>query len=180
MPRSSLQEFLNKQQAEKRPPPPEDTGAHGFADEEPQIQTKRGLKISNSKSSIKEVPKIDDFRKRVNEILSQEDEQKKLAFELMSQFQNYLKDKTLDASKDANVRANELKSIENLIDFSRIINSDENQQEDLGTISLFITLYRALFSQRDRINELEYQQTKMAKEVGNLIRQVEKLVSLGK
>lgn len=130
---------------------------------------KVGLKISNAKSTIKsEKPKQEDFRNKVNEILAQEEEQKKIAFALSSKFQTILRDKTLDSSKDNIVRGSEKEIIRDLIDFARIINSDENQEEDLGTISLFITLYRSLLIQRDRINELEFLQTKMNKDMMHL------------
>lgn len=130
---------------------------------------KVGLKINNNKSSVKsEKPKQEDFRNKINEILAQEEEQKRIAFTLSNKFQAILRDKTLDSSKDQTIRDSEKDNIRDLIDFARIINSDENQEEDLGTISLFITLYRSLLIQRDRINELEFLQTKMNKEMISL------------
>lgn len=135
-----------------------------FAEDEIPIK-KGGLKIDNSKSSIKsEKPMMEDFRNNINNILEKEEEQKKIAFELFSRFQSALRDKTLDSLKDVKLREKEKQIIKDLIDFSRIINSDENQEEDLGSISLFITLYRSMLIQRDRINELEFLQTKMSKD----------------
>jgi len=132
-------------------------------DSKTQQVNKRELKINNAKSSIKPVQKTEDFRNKINKILANEDEQKKIAYQVMSNFQNILKDKTLDGAKNEQIRVNELQSIQDLIDFARIINSDENQEEDLGTITLLITLCRALFSQRDRINELEYKLFSLSK-----------------
>jgi len=130
------------------------------------MKRKSGLKINNDKSLFKqEKSQKIDFRQRVNDILKKEDEQKQLSFELNSKYQQILKDKTLDSEKTSSIRDSEKEIIKDLIDFSRIINSDEQQTEDIGTISLLVVLLRNLLLQRDRINELEFVHNKTLKEL---------------
>ncbi len=172
---SSLQKFLQKQQ-----PAVTQQNSEGAFEESTPIVPKRGLKLENpphAKSAT--APKPEDFRNKINEILEKEEEQKELAYKLVSKFQTILKDKTLDSAKDPKVRDEETDSIRDLIDFSRIINSDETKEEDLGTISLFITLLRSFLIQRDRINELEYLQIKMGKEIAALNSRIANLQKSG-
>jgi len=169
---SSVRELLNsKRNAQIAPPPPNSQSAqrNSFNDEDVQYVAKKTVKLDNSKSSVPEnPPKLEDFRTKVNEILSHEEEQKKVAFELTKKFLGLFKDKTLDEQKNPKDRDAEKNIIRDLVDFARIINSDSNQEEDLGTISFLITLARALISERDRANEIEYALVQTKKELATL------------
>lgn len=139
-----------------------------FEDDEnpPQFTPKRTLKITNERSSIKaNASKPEDFRNKIAEILSKEDERNKLAFDLTQKYLAILKNKTLDEAKNIIIRDGEKSSIKDLIDFIRIVNSDENMEENIGTMSLLTTILHCMLLQRDRINELEYQFSKLNREV---------------
>lgn len=142
-------------------------------EDDEKIRPKKGLRINNAKSSIPNpVPKPQDFRDNINKVLSEEEEQKKLAFEIATRFINALKDKTLDANKNVTVREGEKRAVMDMIDFARLINSDETQEENLGTMSIISTLLKAIFIQRDRINESEYRVAKLETELASLGRRL--------
>lgn len=130
---------------------------------------KKGVKITNENSSIKKEDRVKevDFRQRVSEIINEEEEQKKIAYDLIKKYMTAIKSKKLDETKDLKVRESEQKIIKDLIDFSRIVNSnpDENQEDNVGTMFLLTFVLRCLYIQRDRINELEYECNKLRKEI---------------
>jgi len=138
-----------------------------------EIKSKKGLRINNAKSSIPNpIPKPQDFRDNISKVLNEEEEQKKIAFEIANRFINALKDKTLDSNKNVTIRKSEKQAIMDMIDFARLINSDEQQEENLGTMSVVSTLLKAIFIQRDKINENEYKIAKLETELASLGRRV--------
>jgi hypothetical protein len=142
-------------------------------DDDEKIKPKKGLRINNAKSSIPNpVPKPQDFRDNISKVLNEEEEQKRLAFEIANRFINALKDKTLDSNKNVTVRENEKRAIMDMIDFARLINSDETQEENLGTMSIISTLLKAIFIQRNRINEAEYRVAKLETEIASMGRRL--------
>lgn len=139
------------------------------SDDAPVARPAKTVKISNSNSSVPEnIPKPDDFRKNIDKILAQEEEQKRLALQLATIFISVIKDKKLDSAKDPVTRDKEKQSVIDLIDFARLINSDEHQEDNIGTMSLLSTMMRLMIYQRDRLNELEYELHKMSREVSAL------------
>jgi len=146
---------------------------NAFDDDEENVKPKKGLKINNANSSVPDPPpKVQNFRDNINEILNEEEKQKKLAFDIAHRFMMVLKDKTLDANKNVVVRQGEKQSIMDLIDFARLINSDENQEDNIGTMSIISTLIKAVLIQRDRINEIEYKLSKTESEVSSMSRKL--------
>ena len=142
-------------------------------DNDEKIKSKKGLRINNAKSSIPNpVPKPQNFRDNISKILNEEEEQKRLAFEIANRFIGALKDKTLNSNKNVTVRESEKRAIMDMIDFARLINSDETQEENLGTMSIISTLLKAIFIQRDRINETEYRVARLETEVAALGRRL--------
>ena len=122
----------------------------------------KGLKIDNSASALKPAVQVPNFRDKVHEILQNEDLQNKIAGEVVGGFLSVINDKTLDSAKSLDDKNNDRKKIEDLIDFARIANSNEEQESGLGTTTVLIVLCRTLLKQRDRINELEFSLNKLS------------------
>ena len=125
----------------------------------------KSLRIGNAASTVKTPPvKIENFRKRIDQILESEEEQKRTGLILIQSFFKMIDEKTLDATKTAAIRENEKQVIKDIMDFARLLNSDENQvEENYGSMSLFQVLFLSLVKQRDRINTLEYKLEKLSK-----------------
>lgn len=141
---------------------------HSFDDDDVEIVNKKGLKINNAKSEVKLQNPLPNIKKMAEDLLRNEDLQKKISIDLTSRFLSALKDKTLDENKDENLRDEEKKIIAEYANFAKLINADPNQEFDgTGTLSLVVALSRSLFIQRDRINELEYEIVKFKKLLEN-------------
>ena len=129
------------------------------------IQNKK-LRIGNQTSTVKAPPpKVENFRKRIDEILESEEEQKRVGLLLIQSFFKMIEEKKLDAAKTPEIREREKQIIKDLMDFARLLNSDENQvEENYGSMSLFQVLLLSVIKQRDRINNLEYKLEKLQKQ----------------
>lgn len=112
------------------------------------------LKIDNKKSQIKtELPPI-DIKQNAYKIINDNEEQKRIAWDLTSRLLGLFKDKTLNENKDTKIRDEELKILSDFTEFARIINTAPNEEDSLGSISFIIALARCMLIQRDTINEL--------------------------
>ena len=133
----------------------------GFDSEslEPQESTKP-LKIDKGKSRfVKQHIERERFEEKVKEIHDKSENKQQLAFDLGRKFLEILNDKTLKENKGP-IRADiERENIGDLIKFAVGVNTDENEQEGMGSVSLITLLYKAILIMRDKNNELEYKLT---------------------
>jgi hypothetical protein len=157
-------------------------GAFGAAaaddDSEDQVYVpKKTVKLDNSASTVRpNLPPPDNFRENIQKILTEEEEQKRVGFELTQKFFGLVKDKILDETKDTRYREYEKSTIRDLIDFARLINSDQNQEENIGTMSFVLALARAILMQRDRINQIDYDNQQLKKEIANANNRISKIM----
>lgn len=122
-------------------------------------EKKTGLKLNNSKSILNSLPKKAnpaEFQQKVqntqDKILGYELE----ASQLAAMFQKLLEDKTLPENKNILSLEAERELIGKIVDIAIKLNNDENEQEGMGSVGTAILLFRAVLSQKDRINKLEY------------------------
>lgn len=143
-------------------------------DDEKEVISKKTTKLDNKNSSVKNAAAttLPNIRENVSKILENEDEQKKIAFELSRQYAAMIKDKTLDENKDPIYRENEKNVLVEYINFARLLNSDPNKEDCYGTLAYTQAISRCLLLQRDRINELEYRVVKAEKEMVRLSQQI--------
>lgn len=76
---------------------------------------------------------------------------------LSRQFLNVIKDKTLTENKNLIAKSVEDDLVRDLLSLSQEINEDQDEIESGGSNGLCMLLIKAVFYQRDRINNLEYQ-----------------------
>jgi hypothetical protein len=130
---------------------------------------KVGLKnVSSQKSifdSIPKKPSPEDFDKKVKEIQDKNLGYKQKAAELAINFKKLMEDRTLVQNK--NIFASELERelLSKMIQLAAEINNDPNEQEGMGSLGWITLLFKTMFSQRDRINQLEYRLFQLEKKL---------------
>jgi hypothetical protein len=137
----------------------------------PSIQSgKVGLKkVSSQKSifeSMPQKPTQEDLDSKVKKMQERASRHKIKAADLASQFNKMMNEKTLPQNKNPFQKEMERDLLGQMIQLSIDINSDPNEQYDgMGTLSWVTLLLKTCFSQRDKINQLEYNVTQLEKKV---------------
>ena len=140
---------------------------------EPEEDYKTKVKKVSSQKSIfdsqqKKVTQ-EEFRKKALEVNEQSSDYKKRAAELALKYKKTMEDKTLVKNKSIFSNEVEHELISDMIKLAIDINNDPNEKEGMGSLSWITVLLKSSFSQRDRINELEYETLQLKKiiEAGN-------------
>lgn len=133
--------------------------------EEPK-ETTRPLKIDKSKSKFaKKIMEKEAFDEKVKNFHEKSQNRQQLAFELGKKFLAVINDTTLKQNKGPISSELEREVISDLINFAISINTDENEQEGMGSVSLLTLLYKALIIFRDNYNELSFKVDRLEKEL---------------
>lgn len=116
-------------------------------------------KVSTQKSIFDGLPKKptqEEFDKNINKIQERMFGYKAEAAELALQFSKAMNDKTLKQNKNIFSLEIEQEILSKMVQLAIKINNDPIEQEGMGSLSWITLLLKACFSQRDRINYLEY------------------------
>jgi len=137
------------------------------------LPNRLGLKnINGQKSMFDNQPKQptqEDFQNKVQAAQDKMSGYKKRAAELFLAFSNTVADKTLPQNKNMfNVEA-EKELLQNMIQLAMDINLDENEQEDMGSLTLITFLFKNCLAQRDRLNALEYSFSVLQKKIDSSV-----------
>lgn len=137
-------------------------------DESPSIKsTKIGLKnVSSQKSIFDSMPKKptqNDLDTKVKGIQERDSSYKSRAADLVLQFKKAMDDKTLTENKNIFSKELEKEVLGKMIQLAVEINNDVNEPEGMGSLSWITLLLKTCFSQRDKVNNLEYKITKLEK-----------------
>ena len=134
-----------------------------FDDDEtkPSLQSQKiGLKkVSGQKSVFDNVPKkptAEQFQKQVEAAANRNTDYKQRAAELATMFNKTMVDKTLIQNRNILANDAERELLQRMIQLAIDINNDPNEQEGMGSLSWITLLLKTCFSQRDKINQLEY------------------------
>lgn len=132
----------------------------------PSKQSQRiGLKqVSGQKSVFDGLPKRQtpaEFNERVKEVSQQASSYKQRAAELAIQFNRAMADKTLVGNRNVFSNDAEQELLINMVRLAQDVNSDSAEREGEGSLSWIILLLKTCFTQRDRINQLEYSVSKI-------------------
>jgi hypothetical protein len=134
--------------------PPNENALQG-----PDEYTPRGAVKSQGQSMFdnKRRPNTQqEFQRKVQQVQDTLSGYKKRAAELFIQFQRAMGDKTLPQNRNILHQESEKELLGNMINLAAEINSDPNERESEGSLTWIVLLLKTSFSQRDRINELEY------------------------
>lgn len=113
-------------------------------------------------------PSASDFEKAADEKNNKVNSYKDRAAELASSFKKILDDKTLLQNKNVFSLDLEKEIISNLAKLAIDMNTDENEIEGIGSVSIITLLLRASIIQRDKINSLEYKASLLENRVKEL------------
>ena len=122
-------------------------------------------KVSSQKSMFDNAPKKptqQEFQQQVQQVHEKSSSYKIRAAELANNFSQLMSDKTLAQNK--NPFANEVRRelLGNMVQLAKDINNDPNELEGDGSLIWIIVLFNTCFDQRDRINQLEYNLSKLS------------------
>jgi len=134
-----------------------------FDDEEtaPSIQSQKiGLKkVSGQKSVFDSMPKKpspEQFQEKVKQAADRNAGYKQKAAELATMFNKAMSDRTLVQNRNILSSDAERELLQRMVQLAMDINNDSNELEGMGSLSWITLLLKTCFSQRDKINQLEY------------------------
>jgi len=134
-----------------------------FDEEEDDSSTQRKVslkKVSSQKSIFEEMPKKQtqaEFDKKVQQVQDKKSANAQKAFELAGEFKKIINDRTLSKNKSPFAKELEKEVLTKLVFLAKEVNADPNEPEGEGNLGCIVLLMNTLFSQRDRINNLEYE-----------------------
>lgn len=136
-----------------------------FDDDDSVSESKIKIKkVSSQKSIFDGIPKkssYEEFSKKVDSVQEKNNSHKIKAAELSSQFYKVLNDKTLRENKTIFSKSIEKDLLLELINLSIEINNDQFEKEGMGSLTLITLLFNSLLLQRDKINNLEFELSKL-------------------
>lgn len=92
-------------------------------------------------------------------------------FELGKKFIEIMEDKTLTANKGPMQQSMEREILNKLITFAVEVNTDQLEQEGMGSVGLLILLFRSNLAMRDKYNSLEYKFEQLEKKLKEAVPQ---------
>jgi hypothetical protein len=135
-------------------------GAFEKEEEQSAQSQKIGLKKVSSQQSIFEtMPKKQtpaEFEQKVQQVQERLSSYKVRAAELALQFNKAMVDKTLPGNRNQFQQEVELDLLRSMIRLAQEINIDPVEKEGEGSLGWITVLLKTCFTQRDRINNLEY------------------------
>ena len=146
-----------------------------FDEEEPKpsVQSQKiGLKkVSSQQSVFESMPKKptpESFQQKVEKIQERDSSYKVKAAQLVTEFNKAMVDKTLPQNKNMFQKEIEMELLRNMVKLAQEINESVQEREGEGSLSWIAILLKQCFSQRDRINTLEYKLSIFEKKLSEL------------
>lgn len=124
---------------------------------------KKGLKITNEKSSVKPPPPdpVAAFNEQARQAHSKYEEYKQRTWELGSKFKAMVEDKILNVNKSVLSKGIETETLNKLVALASEMNEDDNQPESIGSTALAHLVMKMMLVQRDTINGLLFRLDKL-------------------
>jgi len=147
-------------------------GAFEKEEEQSAQSQKIGLKkVSSQQSIFESMPKKPtpaEFEKRVQQVQERASSYKIRASELALQFNRAMVDKTLPGNRNLFQQEVELDLLRSMVKLAQEINNDDQENEGEGSLGWITILLKTCFTQRDRINNLEYGYLQLEKKLKEL------------
>ena len=144
-----------------------------FEDDEVIDKPKVTLKkVSSQKSFLEAVekkPSKEDLEKNAKIINDKKSAHKIKAAEINRKFYKALTDKTLAKNRKVFQNDIEREILSEMIQVANDINNDPLENEGIGTLVILVPLLKTCFSQRDKINDLEYSVFVLEKKIENIL-----------
>lgn len=135
-----------------------------------EIETNQGLKLSKKKSflSNKKPSAQEALNNRAQDINSKRQQRLTRAWELGNEFKELLADKTVSSQMSEMKKSREREVINKLIEFAIEVNTDEDEHEGMGSVTLLTLALKILLQIRDKYNELDYKYHQLEKYASKL------------
>jgi hypothetical protein len=155
---------------------PEQVSYNAFAEDtdDKELPTNKGLKLSNKNSrfskseNASKAPSQQEFERDVQELKARTLEIRNKVESLTNKYKEILKDRVLPANKSAIQKDLELSLVKELVQLGLQLDNDDSQPEGIGSIGLCNLLLLINLHQRDAINQLGYELSKIRKVLANV------------
>jgi hypothetical protein len=139
----------------------------------PSNQSKKiGIKkVSEQKSIFESMPKKPtpaEFEKKVQQVVEKDSSSQKKAAEFILQYKKTMEDKTLPQNKNQFQKDVELDLLRGMVTLAQEANNDGRENEGEGSLICIVALLKNSFTQRDKINNLEYSLSQITKQIAAL------------
>ncbi len=128
----------------------------------------------NDRSMFKPSESNLDFEEKVKEVEKNKQKYKQEIAKLSLQLKQILEDKTLVQNKNELSKIMESDTLKEITALAGKINSDQNEQEGMGSLLLCTILLKTLVMFRDRNNNLEYKLSLLEKRINDFPNLIEK------
>jgi len=145
-----------------------------FEEESGDIPQKKEIKKVSSQKSIFESKKADaapsqkSFEEKVQQIAEKNNNYKTRAADLAVQYKKVFLDKTLPQNRNVFSEEIEKEVLTKMVNLAIEINNDPDEDEGMGSLGWITLLLKCQFHLRDRLNELEYKNLQIKKELAEL------------
>jgi hypothetical protein len=110
-------------------------------------------------------PTQQEFQQKVQIAEEKKSGYKSRAADLFIKFNKAILDKTLSQNRNIFNVESEKELLQNMMQLAIEINSDGNELESMGSLTLITCLFKTCLAQRDRINEIEYAMSALQKKL---------------
>jgi hypothetical protein len=142
---------------------------------------KGGVKLKNQETPQTQEKKLkqqykEKFEENVDKAIESDSEKKKKGILLFSRFFKMCDDKCLNRNKTEIQKSVEKEINAEMVEFALNLNNDPAEENDgLGSIVLSQAVLRVVTSQRDRINDLEYELIELKKDRTRMDQEIQTL-----
>lgn len=140
----------------------------GMTDEEIEASRNAGLKISPSRTRIVKKQERQNFQQQVMGTHKRLEGHLKEAYDLGVEFTRLMADTRLPDNIGPMDKSFENEIVRKLINYAMTVNSDPQENDGMGSISLVTLLIKTMFKMRNRANEMAYDRHLLERRVQHL------------
>jgi hypothetical protein len=137
-----------------------------------EVTATRGVKLRNKNAEKKEQEKLDKeeyikkFDQAADNLISYNEDKTKRTVGIISKFLRLAEDKTLSKNKGSIAIDVEKEIRQDVIQIALDLNNDETEEDNgKGSVVVITALIKIILSQRDRLNDLEYENQLIKQEI---------------
>jgi len=142
---------------------------------EERLETNTGVKLQSSRNRVRKVSVKEKFEERVQETVNRFEGHLSRAFNLSKRFAEIMNETKISDNIGPDTRSLEKENITDLINYAIDVNSDQNEREGMGSVSLITLLFNTAIKLRDRVNSLSYKNHLLEMRLNNLEAEMAKL-----
>ena len=139
-----------------------------MTDEEAEELRNSSLKLKPSRTRLEQKQVRQDFQKQVMTTHKRLEGHLKSAYELGVEFTRLMADTRVPENIGPYDRSFEKEIVRKLINYAITVNTDNQEQEGMGSVSLITLLLNTMFKMRDKMNQGSYEQHLLERRVQQL------------